>query len=162
MMTFGRSDGIHPCTWKRRHKYDNVRIGINGRLDTLQAAILLAKFDIFPRRLNCAGVAQRYTSLLTLTPLSWHSHTKGYASAWAQYSLWPVTKTTVPLLRNFRTTRSIGYYYPKPLHIQTAFAIWDIKKGDFRSEDCAGAFSLPCIRISRLRSRKNAKVIGDT
>ena len=37
---------------KGDHKYDNVRIGINGRLDSLQAAILLAKFDIFPEEIE--------------------------------------------------------------------------------------------------------------
>ena len=51
---------------KGGHKYDNIRIGINGRLDTLQAAILLAKFDIFPEEVELRqAVAQRYTSLLT-------------------------------------------------------------------------------------------------
>ena len=51
---------------KGGHKYDNVRIGINGRLDTLQAAILLAKFDIFQEEVELRqAVAQHYTSLLT-------------------------------------------------------------------------------------------------
>ncbi len=44
------------------HKYDNVRIGINGRLDTLQAAILLAKFEIFSEEVILRQtVAQRYS-----------------------------------------------------------------------------------------------------
>jgi dTDP-4-amino-4,6-dideoxygalactose transaminase len=37
---------------KGSHKYDNVRTGINGRMDTQQAAILLAKFDIFPEEID--------------------------------------------------------------------------------------------------------------
>ena len=37
---------------KGGHKYDNVRIGINGRLDTLQAAILKAKFEVFPEEVR--------------------------------------------------------------------------------------------------------------
>ena len=37
---------------KGHHKYDNVRIGVNGRLDTIQAGILLAKFDIFPEEID--------------------------------------------------------------------------------------------------------------
>ena len=54
---------------KGGHKYDNVRIGINGRLDTLQAAILLAKFDIFPEEIEMRQtVAQRYTNLLSHYP----------------------------------------------------------------------------------------------
>jgi dTDP-4-amino-4,6-dideoxygalactose transaminase len=51
---------------KGAHKYDNARIGINGRLDTLQAAILLAKFAIFPEEVELRNrVAQQYSSLLT-------------------------------------------------------------------------------------------------
>jgi len=50
---------------KGDHKYDNVRIGINGRLDSLQAAILLAKFDIFPEEIQLRQkVADRYSALL--------------------------------------------------------------------------------------------------
>ena len=46
-------------------KYENVRIGINGRLDTLQAAILLAKFTIFPEEIDLRQeVAKRYGELL--------------------------------------------------------------------------------------------------
>ena len=51
---------------KGSDKYDNVRIGINGRMDTLQAAVLLAKFDIFPEEIEKRQpVAKRYTDLLT-------------------------------------------------------------------------------------------------
>ena len=47
-------------------KYENMRIGINGRLDTLQAAILLAKFAIFPEEVELRqSVAERYRALLT-------------------------------------------------------------------------------------------------
>ena len=54
---------------KGSHKYDNARIGINSRLDTLQAAILLAKFDIFPEEVQLRqNVANRYTALLTPHP----------------------------------------------------------------------------------------------
>ena len=43
------------------NKYDNVRIGINGRLDTIQAAVLLAKFEIFPEEVELRqDVARRY------------------------------------------------------------------------------------------------------
>ena len=46
-----------------RDKYENVRIGINGRLDTLQAAVLLAKFEIFPEEIDLRQqVAQRYST----------------------------------------------------------------------------------------------------
>ena len=55
---------------KGGHKYDNVRIGVNGRLDTLQAAILLAKFEIFPEEVELRDqVAARYTELFAHRPL---------------------------------------------------------------------------------------------
>ena len=74
---------------KGDHKYDNVRIGINGRLDTLQAGILLAKFDIFPEEIDLRQqVANRYASLLgPFSPIKIPSVPPGATSAWAQYSL---------------------------------------------------------------------------
>ena len=46
-------------------KYDNIRIGLNGRMDTLQAAILLAKFDIFPEEIELRQqIADRYRQML--------------------------------------------------------------------------------------------------
>jgi len=54
---------------KGGHKYDNVRIGVNGRLDTLQAAILLAKFEIFPEEVDLRDqAAARYTELFSHRP----------------------------------------------------------------------------------------------
>ena len=128
-------------------KYENIRIGINGRLDTLQAAILLAKFAIFPEELELRQeVARRYNELLAdrvKTP----EVPNGYRSAWAQYSI---------LVRDgaLRTSRiaklkeagiPTAIYYPKPLHLQTAFAGLGYQEGDFPvSEDCARRiFSLP-------------------
>ncbi|MBU4121317.1 MAG: DegT/DnrJ/EryC1/StrS family aminotransferase, partial [Proteobacteria bacterium] len=131
-------------------KYENVRIGINGRLDTLQAAILLAKFSIFPEEIGLRqDVARRYTELLTprssrLTPPAVPGDSK---SAWAQYSL---------LARNFAERTGLmaklkeagiptAIYYPKPLHRQTAFTSSGYREGDFPvSDDCASRiFSLP-------------------
>jgi UDP-2-acetamido-2-deoxy-ribo-hexuluronate aminotransferase len=128
-------------------KYENVRIGINGRLDTLQAAVLLAKFEIFPEEIDLRQeVVRRYNGLLSgsvKTP----EIPEGYRSAWAQYSI---------LVRNSAERSDLmaglkgagiptAVYYPKPLHLQTAFSGLDYREGDFPvSEDCAGRiFSLP-------------------
>jgi dTDP-4-amino-4,6-dideoxygalactose transaminase len=130
-------------------KYDNVRIGINGRLDTLQAAILLAKFDIFPEEIELRQtVARRYMSLLTPnTSLLTPNISKGYASAWAQYSLLVKDEEHRTALLKILQSNKIpsAIYYPKPLHMQTAFSPLGYKKGDFPvSEDCANrVFSLP-------------------
>jgi UDP-2-acetamido-2-deoxy-ribo-hexuluronate aminotransferase len=134
---------------KGTDKYDNVRIGINGRLDTLQAAILHAKFDIFPEEIELRNqVAQRYSDLLTphtslLTPFT----SNGARSAWAQYSvLAKDSNHRAALLKKLQDNKiPTAIYYPKPLHMQTAFAPLGYKKGDFPvSEDLAGRiFSLP-------------------
>ena len=137
------------------HKYDNVRIGINGRLDTLQAAILLAKFDIFPEEVELRNrVAQQYSSLLTpdasrspdpslLTP----DIPAGYRSVWAQYSLLAQDEGARTTIMDRLNQNGIptAIYYPKPLHLQTAFAPLGYRPGAFPiSEDAASRiFSLP-------------------
>lgn len=51
---------------KGKDKYDNIRIGINGRLDTIQVAILLAKFEIFPEEIEKRqAVVKRYSQALS-------------------------------------------------------------------------------------------------
>ena len=153
---------------KGGHKYDNVRIGINGRLDTLQAAILLAKFDIFPEEIELRqAVAQRYTSLLTSNASLLTPHIpKGYASAWAQYSLLAENEDhRIALLKKLQDNKiPTAIYYPKPLHMQTAFAYLGYKKGDFPvSEDCASRiFSIPMHPYLKAEDQERiAKVIGD-
>ncbi len=77
---------------KGSDKYDNVRTGINGRLDSLRAAILLANMTIFPGEVqNRREAAKRYTDLIgslgekgsVVVPEVF----EGYKSAWAQYCL---------------------------------------------------------------------------
>jgi dTDP-4-amino-4,6-dideoxygalactose transaminase len=134
---------------KGSHKYDNARIGINGRLDTLQAAILLAKFEIFPEEIELRQeVASRYSTILgNNTSLLTPNIPGRYKSAWAQYSLLATdgnnrTEIQAKLQENNIPT---AIYYPKPLHLQTAFAGLGYKPGDFPvSEDIASRiFSLP-------------------
>ena len=134
---------------KGGHKYDNVRIGVNGRLDTLQAAILLAKFDIFPEEVELRNqVATRYTSLLTPDASLLTPHVpEGSKSAWAQYSLLAKDPDDRQNIMNRLKASSIptAIYYPKPLHLQTAFASLGYAPGAFPvSEDAANRiFSLP-------------------
>ena len=68
-------------------KYDNIRIGFNSRLDSIQAAILLEKLEIFPQELELRNkIAAKYTELLSdkfKTPIV----PSGFYSSWAQYSL---------------------------------------------------------------------------
>ncbi len=129
---------------KGTHKYDNVRVGINGRIDTLQSAILLAKFEIFDEEVNLRqDVAKRYNEGLkdfAITPF-----VKDFnISAWAQYSiLHPEREKIINHLKESGIPTAI--YYPKPLHLQEAFEDLGYKPGDFPvSEKIAQEiFSLP-------------------
>jgi len=115
---------------KGSHKYENVRIGINGRLDTLQAAILLAKLEIFDGEIKeRQEIAVRYSKALRDVVKVPHVP-DGLLSAWAQYSL-------VTDMREFylKKLRELGIptaiYYPKPLHLQSAFVRLGYRQGDF-------------------------------
>ncbi len=135
---------------KGTHKYDNARIGINGRMDTLQAAILLAKFPIFPEEVVLRDqVAARYTEYLNksasyiTTPYIHES----YKSVWAQYSLLAENEEQRTFLMDKLNKNSIpsAIYYPKPLHLQNAFAHLGYKHGDFLVSEATAAriFSVP-------------------
>jgi UDP-2-acetamido-2-deoxy-ribo-hexuluronate aminotransferase len=126
------------------HKYENVRIGINGRLDTLQAAILLVKLEIFDEEIaSRQRLAARYND--ALAPMVEVPYvTPECASVWAQYSVLSGQRTLLQQkLKEAGVPTAI--YYPLPLHLQTAFAHLKYQKGDFPvSETAAGRiFSLP-------------------
>lgn len=107
---------------KGRDKYDNVRIGLNSRLDTLQAAILLEKLAIFPDELAARQrVADRYTERLEgafETPVV----PPGLSSCWAQYTIRaPAEKRDTVLAGLKQRGVPTAVYYAKSLHQQTAF-----------------------------------------
>jgi UDP-2-acetamido-2-deoxy-ribo-hexuluronate aminotransferase len=136
---------------KGTHKYDNARIGINGRLDTLQAAILLSKFEVFPEELELRQQAsEKYSSLISgknVQQLTIPFVPDNYRSAWAQYSLLAKDEQHRSNLQEKLKKEEIptAIYYPKPLHLQTAFKYLSYNEGDFPvSEDCSKRiFSLP-------------------
>lgn len=131
------------------HQYDNVRVGINGRIDTIQAAVLLSKFAIFPEEVNLRNdAANRYEDLLRgIANLKLPKGPVGARSAWAQYSLLAESESHRELLRTRLSQKSIptAIYYPKPLHLQDVFKALGYRNGDFPvSEFCAQRiFSLP-------------------
>lgn len=129
---------------KGSHKYDNVRIGINGRLDTLQAAILLSKLEIFDSEIKeRQEVAARYTK--AFKDLVQVPHVPdGLISAWAQYSV--VTDKRDSYLSKLKELGiPTAVYYPRPLHLQTAFSHLGYRQGDFQVSEQASEriFSLP-------------------
>ncbi len=102
-------------------KHDIVRIGMNGRLDSLQAAILLAKLSAFPEELEARErLATRYDARLSetvMTPL----RQAGRSSAWAQYSVLLEDRDRVAATLGEAGIPS-AIYYPLPLHLQPAYA----------------------------------------
>lgn len=153
---------------KGTDKYDNIRIGINGRLDTLQAAILLAKFDIFPEEVELRNkVTDSYTKLFSgISFLQTPYVPTSYKSVWAQYSLLTENEQKRAALQTKLQKEGIptAIYYPKPLHLQGAFGYLGYKKGDFPvSENCAERiFSLPMHPYLKAEDQqKIAKVIDD-
>lgn len=133
-----------------RDKYENLEIGINGRLDTLQAAVLLAKFDIFPEELLLRErVASQYAFYLDHASSAVQVPTvpPDYRSAWAQYSVLAADEAHRALLIENLGKAGVptAIYYPRPLHLQPAFGSLGYREGDFPvSEACAKRiFSLP-------------------
>lgn len=104
------------------NRYDNIRTGITGRLDTLQAAVLLCKLKVFERELAARQrIAERYTRELRgvvqtprIPPAS--------RSAWAQYTVRVDGARRDPIrARLQRRGIPTAIYYPRPLHLQPAF-----------------------------------------
>lgn len=104
-------------------KYDNVRIGMNGRLDTIQAAILLEKLKIFPDELMARQkTADTYNQALKdiiKIPYLMENTT----SAWAQYTI--VLSDNIDRNQLINNLKKVDVptmvYYVKPLHMQTAY-----------------------------------------
>jgi UDP-2-acetamido-2-deoxy-ribo-hexuluronate aminotransferase len=133
---------------KGSDKYDNVRIGLNSRLDTLQAAVLHVKFDAFLAHelADVDRIANAYTKRLkgiVKTPIVPH----GYTSSWAQYTITLKDEAQRNALQQSLRQQGIPsmVYYPRPMHMQTAFEGLGYRKGDFAVTErlCACVLSLP-------------------
>jgi dTDP-4-amino-4,6-dideoxygalactose transaminase len=104
-------------------KYDNVRIGINGRLDTIQAAILIEKLKIFPDELIARqAIADRYNEALKDVVRVPHIMA-GTTSAWAQYTVrLPKGANREGIIADLKEAGiPTVIYYVKPIHLQTAY-----------------------------------------
>lgn len=109
-------------------KYDIVRVGVNGRLDTLQAAILLPKLAIFDREIAAREtLAAHYDARLSqsvTTPL----REDGKASSWAQYSVLLDNRDDVAAKLGSAGIPT-AIYYPLPMHLQPAYAMYGDGEG---------------------------------
>lgn len=133
---------------KGENKYDNVRIGMNSRLDTIQAAILQVKFKALVTyekdRVNEA--AKRYNILLK-EYVKVPTVLEGFLSSWAQYSILLKSKEERDGLQHFLKERGIPsmIYYSKALHEQKAFEDMGRKMIDLSvsEELCKKILALP-------------------
>ena len=109
---------------KGAFKYDNVRIGWNSRLDTIQAAILQVKFKAFAEYelKNINSVAEQYTKELEGI-VKVPRIKEGFYSSWAQYTIQLESKKQRDDLQAYLKEAGIPtmVYYPKPMHQQLAF-----------------------------------------
>ena len=129
-------------------KYDNIRIGINSRLDTIQAAVLQVKFAAFQQHEledvnRAASLYTQYLGDVLKTPVV----PEGFTSSWAQYTLILESSEQCDQLQRALKEQGIPtmIYYPKPMHLQAAFADLGYQKGDFPVAErlCAQVLSLP-------------------
>lgn len=126
-------------------KYDNVRVGMNSRLDTLQAAILLPKLAVFGDEIEARNrVATGYTEGLRDHALRVPHVMDGVLSTWAQYTIEvpdPFAFADALKAEGIPTAR----YYPKPVHMQTAYEHFPVSgNGLPNTESCIGhIISLP-------------------
>jgi UDP-2-acetamido-2-deoxy-ribo-hexuluronate aminotransferase len=149
-MIFTNDEKVHEVLMSIRvhgqgsNKYDNIRVGTNGRLDTMQAAVLLCKFELFEKEMELRQkIASRYSSALR------EQYTVPYIkgeniSSWAQYSiLHPERERKMQCLKQKGIPSAI--YYPKPLHQQDAFKDLGYHDGDFpvAERTASEIFSIP-------------------
>lgn len=111
-------------------KYDNVRIGLNARMDTLQAAILLEKLKVYDKELDLRSkVASHYEKRLSdhvKTPIV----PKNQGSVWAQYTIQVSDRDKLKSDLNKKGIPT-AVFYPKPIHLTAAYKFLDYKEGDF-------------------------------
>ncbi|MBR1514720.1 MAG: DegT/DnrJ/EryC1/StrS family aminotransferase [Bacteroidales bacterium] len=123
---------------KGSDRYDNVRIGMNSRLDSIQAAILLVKLKAFAdyELVDVNKVAARYTEKLkdvVKTPVV----PEGFYSSWAQYTLQVENKEVRAGLQAALKDLDIptAIYYPIPMHRQTAFSYINLDENQCPESD---------------------------
>lgn len=129
-------------------KYHNVRVGLNARLDTLQAAILLPKLAAFDKENEVRRAAAKlYSELLSDTTLETPVMPEGYNSSWAQYTVKAKDSAQREHIMNSLKEQGIPtmIYYPTPMHLQPVYTHLGCKAGSLPvCEDLATrVFSLP-------------------
>jgi dTDP-4-amino-4,6-dideoxygalactose transaminase len=116
------------CHGEGQHRYDNVRVGLNSRLDSLQAAVLLAKLSIFTEEIALRQqVALRYNAALR-DVVEVPQIDNATSSVWAQYTIKLDNREAVAAaLKQAGVPTAI--YYPRSLHEQPAYVGYPVVEG---------------------------------
>jgi len=125
-------------------RYEIERIGTNGRLDTIQAAILMVKLEAYPAELAHRGaVAARYDEKLPAT-VRRPAREAGSASAWPLYVVETPRRDAVKTALAAQGIPT-AIYYPKPMHFQPAYARYGKGPGSLPVSEalCARVLALP-------------------
>ena len=146
-------------------KHQHPLVGINGRLDTMQAAILLEKLEIFPEECRLRWkIGQRYNSLLSGIPgIQVPVIAEGNDSVYAQYTILTENRDNVSNALKAGGIPSVAYY-AVPLHLQGAFKDLGYKPGDFpvAEQVAAQCLSLPMHPYLKAEDQERiAQVIGN-
>lgn len=147
---------------KGSYKYENIRIGWNSRLDTIQAAVMLPKLQAFEEyeldRVNeAAGKYTEYLKEIVKTPII----PAGYLSSWAQYTIQLKNEEVRNGLQEFLKTKGIPtmIYYPIPMHCQKAYVGSKVYQDCPVTEQlCKTVLSLP---MHPYMEEKDIKLISD-
>lgn len=143
-------------------KYNNIRLGKNSRLDTMQAAILLPKFNAFTdyELTDINRVADWYTEELQDTSLVLPTIPKGFYSSWAQYTVQIPSSIERKELQEKLKASGIPsmVYYAKPMHLQGAFTGTDSAKAECPVTErlCSTVLSLP---LDPYKTREDVEVV---
>lgn len=131
-----------------KDKYDNVRLGINGRLDTIQAAILLEKLEVFDEEIEMRNaIAERYSEAFeSITSVNAPRTRADATSTWAQYTLRLDGVDRDAFCHRLRDQGvPTAIYYPRPLHRQTAYLEFPVAGNGLPVAEmlCQSVVSLP-------------------
>jgi dTDP-4-amino-4,6-dideoxygalactose transaminase len=127
-------------------KYDNVRIGLTSRLDTIQAAILIEKLKIFPDEIAARDRAARYYAQALADLVAGPAVPAGLTSVWAQYTIRIAAGRRDQVAAALKAEGvPTAIYYPIPLHRQQAYKHYPMGAGGLLVSDrlAADVLSLP-------------------
>jgi len=128
---------------KGHDKYDNIRIGMNSRLDTLQAAVLLEKLSVFPAEVEQRNVLASFYHDQLKDYVEVPIINEGFTSSWAQYTVQLDDRKEVMEQLKQKNVPTV-VYYARAMHQQTAYANLNMYGGLENSENLASrVMSLP-------------------